>query len=99
MLLDAIAEAEELKVSEQELIQYLIQAAQQYGMDINEFIKVVDQNGQIPMFVAEVARRKALAVVLEAATVVDTKGKKVDLEDFLKTDDAGVEDHTGHDHD
>jgi trigger factor len=68
-------------------------------MDINEFIKVVDQNGQIPMFVAEVARRKALAVVLEAATVVDTKGKKVDLEDFLKTDDAGVEDHTGHDHD
>jgi trigger factor len=99
MLLDAIAEAEELKVSEQELIQYLMQAAQQYGMDINEFIKVVDQNGQIPMFVAEVARRKALAVVLEAATVVDTKGKKVDLEDFLKTDDAGVEDHTGHDHD
>jgi trigger factor len=99
MLLDAIAEAEELKVSEQELIQYLIQAAQQYGMDINEFIKVVDQNGQIPMFVAEVARRKALAVVLEAATVVDTKGKKVDLEDFLKTDDAGVEDHIGHDHD
>jgi trigger factor len=99
MLLDAIAEAEELKVSEQELIQYLMQAAQQYGMDINEFIKVVDQNGQIPMFVAEVARRKALAVLLEAATVVDTKGKKVDLEDFLKTDDAGVEDHTGHDHD
>jgi len=99
MLLDAIAEAEELKVSEQELIQYLMQAAQQYGMDVNEFIKVVDQNGQIPMFVAEVARRKALAVVLEAATVVDTKGKKIDLEDFLKTDDAGVEDHTGHDHD
>ncbi len=99
MLLDSISEAEEVKVNEQELIQYLIQAAQSYGMDVNEFIKIVDQNGQIPMFVAEVARRKALAFVLEAATVVDTKGKKVDLEDFLKTDDAGVEDHTGHDHD
>ena len=99
MLLDAIAESEELKVSEQELIQYLIQAAQSYGMDINEFIKIIDQNGQIPVFVAEVARRKALTLVLEAAEVVDSKGKKVDLSEFFKTDEEAGVDHTGHDHD
>ncbi len=98
MLLDAIAEAEEVKVSEEELIQALSAAAQGYGMDLNEFIKVIDQNGQIPMFVTDAARRKALSIVLEHADVTDVKGKKVDLAEFLKAD-ADVEDHSGHDHD
>ena len=97
MILDAIAEAEEVKVSEQELIQALAAAAQGYGMDLNEFIKIIDQNGQIPMFVTDAARRKALSIVLEHADVTDAKGKKVDLAEFLKAD-GDVEDHTGHDH-
>ncbi len=100
MLLDAIAEAEQLKVNENELLQYLIQASQSYGMEPNEFVKVVDEQGQIPSFVAEVARRKALSVVLETAAVVDSDGKKVDLAEFSKTDDGfAPENHEGHDHD
>ena len=100
MLLDAIAEAEQVKVNENELLQYLIQASQSYGMEPNEFVKVVDEQGQIPSFVAEVARRKALAVVLEAAAVTDSDGKKVDLAEFTKPDDGfAPENHEGHDHD
>ncbi len=100
MLLDAIAEAEQVKVNENELLQYLIQASQSYGMEPNEFVKVVDEQGQIPSFVAEVARRKALSVVLETAAVVDSDGKKVDLAEFSKTDDGfAPENHEGHDHD
>ncbi len=100
MLLDAIAEAEQVKVNENELLQYLIQASQSYGMEPNEFVKVVDEQGQIPSFVAEVARRKALSVVLETAAVVDSDGKKVDLAEFTKTDDGfAPENHEGHDHD
>ena len=98
MLLDAIAEAEEITVSEQDLIETLAGAAQSYGMDLNEFIKIIDQNGQIPMFVNDSARRKALKIVLEQAEVTDTKGKKVDLTNFLNAGSA-AEDHTGHDHD
>lgn len=98
MLLDAIAEAEEIKVSEQELISYLMQAAQSYGMEINEFIKAVDSNGQIPVFVAEVARRKALSSVLQTAEVTDAKGNKVDLTDYLKSDYGVQDSHEGHDH-
>jgi trigger factor len=88
MLLDAIAESEEVRVNENELLQYLIQASQSYGMQPNEFVKLVDEQGQIPSFVAEVARRKALSIVLEAATVTDSEGNKVDLAEFAKTDDA-----------
>ncbi|MEY4993925.1 MAG: hypothetical protein RIS82_1047 [Actinomycetota bacterium] len=99
MLLDAIAEKEELQVSEQELIQYLVQASQQYGMTPNDFIKAISEQGQVPMFVAEVARRKALTVVLEAAVVTDAKGKSVDLSEFTKANAPAEDDHAGHDHD
>ena len=99
MLLDAIAEAEQVRVNENELMQYLIQASQSYGMEPNEFVKIVDEQGQIPSFVSEVARRKALAVVLEAAVITDSEGNKVDLAEFTKTDDGfAPENHEGHDH-
>jgi trigger factor len=40
----------------------------------------VDEADQVQSFVAEVARRKALAVALEQATVKDASGSVVDLE-------------------
>jgi trigger factor len=113
ILLDAIAEKEEVKVSQDELTQYLIQGAAQYGMEPGEFIQVLDKNGQIPAMIGEVARAKALAIVLDKANVVDTKGKKVDVSEFtasMKNDDdtspdtadmleGDVEDeHAGHNH-
>jgi trigger factor len=102
-LLDAIAEREEVSVEQPELIEYLVMSAQQYGMDPNQFAQAIDQQGQVPAMVAEVARRKALAAVLEKATVVDTTGAPVDLNEITATDLAsqlveGEHDHEGHDH-
>jgi trigger factor len=85
ILLDSIVEKEEIKVSQEELTSYLVQGAQQYGMEPGEFIQVLDKNGQIPSMVAEVARSKALAVVLSKAKVVDSKGKPVDVSAFTAT--------------
>jgi trigger factor len=100
MILDAIAEAEEVRVNENELLQYLIQASQSYGMQPNEFVKMVDEQGQVPAFVAEVARRKALTIVLQAAEVTDTEGNKVDLAEFNEAEEEFLgESHEGHDHD
>ena len=104
IFLDALAEKEEVKVSQDELTQYLIQGAAQYGMEPGEFIKILDQNGQIPGMVGEVARSKALSVALSKAKVVDSKGKAVDLTAFTAAAVAPVadamdsEDHSGHDH-
>ena len=105
IFLDALAEKEEVKVSQDELTQYLIQGAAQYGMEPGEFIKILDQNGQIPGMVGEVARSKALSVALSKAKVVDSKGKAVDLTAFTAAAVAPVaeaidtDDHAGHDHD
>ena len=101
-LLDAIAEKEKVSVAQNELIEYLVMSAQQFGMDPNEFAKSVDEGGQIPSMVAEVARRKALAAVLNKAKVVDTAGNEVDLNELDAGDGAlGYDeghDHEGHDH-
>ncbi|MDQ1543520.1 MAG: trigger factor [Actinomycetota bacterium] len=93
ILLDAIAEKEEIKVSQDELTQYLIQASAQYSMEPGEFIKVLDENGQIPAMVGEVARAKTLAVILDQANVVDTKGNKVDVSEFtaIARNDEGID--------
>ncbi|HEX6918218.1 MAG TPA: trigger factor [Phycicoccus sp.] len=96
-LLDAIAEKLEVRVEQPELIEYLVMSAQQYGMDPNQFAQAIDQQGQIPAMVQEVARRKALAAVLDSAKVTDTAGAAVDLDALVAPDQAHDHDHD-HDH-
>ncbi|MFF2390370.1 trigger factor [Agromyces sp. NPDC058104] len=87
ILLDAIAEAEKVQVSQEELTQYLVQGAAQYGMDPNEFVQILSQQGQIPAMVGEVARNKALAIALGKAKVSDAAGNPVDLSEFTAVGD------------
>jgi trigger factor len=87
ILLDTLAENLEVKVNQGELVDYLVSASRQYGMDPNTFIQTVDQQGQIPAMVAEVARSKALAVALRRVAVVDAAGAPVDLSEFIGSDE------------
>jgi trigger factor len=67
-------------------------SSQQYGMDPNQFAQSLDQDGQIPAMVAEVARRKALATVLEKVSVKDTAGNVIDLNESVPgTEDFEIE--------
>jgi trigger factor len=88
ILLDEVAQENDVKVSQDELTQYLVQGAAQYGMDPNEFVKILSENGQIPSMVGEVARNKALAIILGKVKVVDTNGDAVDLGEFTAIADA-----------
>jgi trigger factor len=89
ILLDTLAEMLVVKVSQEELLEYLVNASAQYGMDPNTFIQTVDKQGQLPAMVAEVGRTKATALALHKATVVDAAGAPVDLTPFIgSADDA-----------
>lgn len=94
-LLDEIATAEALSVNEQELTQHLLRRAQQSGESPEAFIQHVMQHNHVPEFVAEVRRGKALAHVVESATVKDTEGAVVELKtlqpDGTYADPAEVE--------
>ncbi|APZ34393.1 trigger factor [Microbacterium aurum] len=91
MILDKLAEAHEVQVSQEELTQYLIQSAAQYGMAPQEFVDALQQGNQLPAMVGEVARNKALAIALGKVTVVDTNGKSVDLTGFAAVDEDEAE--------
>jgi trigger factor len=80
LLLDAVVDAEGIKVEDQELIEYLAFQSRNYGMDPNEFIKQVANAGQVPMFVDELSRRKAVDALVAHAEISDAKGNKVSVE-------------------
>ncbi|WP_069387610.1 trigger factor [Cellulosimicrobium cellulans] len=92
ILLDTLAEQLEVKVAQNELLEYLVQASRQYGMDPNQFIQSLDQGGQIPAMVGEVARSKSLAVALRQIEVKDSAGNVVDLTEFIGSDDEDAAD-------
>ena len=80
LILDKVVDAEEIKVEDQELIEYLAMNAQSYSMDPNDFIKQVASNGQVALYASELARRKAVDFLVANAEITDTKGNKVDYQ-------------------
>ena len=96
-ILDELVSTEKLNVNQEELTEHLMRRAQSSGMSPDQFAQAVVEGGQVPMLVGEVARGKALALVVEAATVKDTNGEVVDLDegsedDEDETTEAAVED-------
>jgi len=90
-VLDAIAAKEELAVNQEELTEHLLRRAAGSGMTPDQFAQQVVEGGQVPLLVGEVVRGKALAVVVEAAKVVDTEGNVVDFEDDEEETEAAAE--------
>ncbi|MEU9757655.1 trigger factor, partial [Streptomyces althioticus] len=80
-VLDELVKQEKLNVNQEELTEHLMRRAASSGMSPDQFAQAVVEQGQVPLLVGEVARGKALAVVVEKATVKDTNGETVDLED------------------
>lgn len=78
-ILDSIADAEAVAVSDAELTEYIVRQAQRYNMAPQEFADQIVQAGNIAALVADVRRNKALATVLESANVTDESGNPVDL--------------------
>ncbi|MFT4245028.1 MAG: trigger factor [Micrococcaceae bacterium] len=94
LLLDTIAEKEEIQVGQQELMDYIVASADQYGMDPNQFAQMLDSSGQVSQIVGEVGRRKALTTVVSTATVKDSAGKKVELPSLVADDKQADADKT-----
>ncbi|MGO3720166.1 trigger factor [Microbacterium gubbeenense] len=90
LLFDRIAKDLDVQVSQEEFTQYLMQASGQYGMSPQDFIQALQQGNQLQAVMGDVARNKAIAVVLGKAEVVDTAGEPVNLEGFaaVEGDDA-----------
>lgn len=90
LVLDALADAEQVGVGDQELTERIIYQAQQYQMPPEEFVRRIQEAGQLGAIYADVRRSKALIAAVRAATVTDASGGAVDLSELLG-DDAEAE--------
>jgi trigger factor len=79
-ILDAIADAREVTVDNDDLSAQIIAQAQRSRMSPEQYAQQLQQGGNIAEFVADVRRTKALAQLLEQTTITDASGNVVDLE-------------------
>jgi len=98
LLLDAIADAEEIGVSDDEFTAEVVHRAQHAGIPPQQYYDQLVQAGLTTSIAVEVRRNKALLAVLERITVKDEGGAVLTLEELRGGVEAG-EDHFGHNHD
>lgn len=108
LILDTLAEAEEVTVEQPEVFEYLVHSARRYGMDPNEYIQIMAKRGELPGVVAELGRTKGITSLLRRVRVVEENGQEVDLsvvlgpekeadsgEDFIDVTGAVTADEAG----
>ena len=94
LVLDAVADKEEIGVTDAELTDQVVRRAARAGVSPDQYAQKVVKAGQLPGLVSEVRRGKALATVMESATITDSAGNPVDLEllrDDMASPSADVE--------
>ncbi|SFD43057.1 trigger factor [Klenkia taihuensis] len=79
-VLDAIADAREVTVDNDDLSAQIMAQAQRNRMSPEQYAQQLQQGNGIADFVADVRRTKALAQLLEQTTITDASGNEVDLE-------------------
>lgn len=95
LVLDAVADAQQVGVSDAELTEHIVMQAQRYGMAPQEFAQQMSQAGTLPTLVADVRRNKALLAVVDAATVTDASGRTVDVAALRRELASGTEGEGG----
>jgi len=94
-ILDAIADAREITVDNDDLSAQIVAQAQRNRMSPEQYAQQLQQGGNIAEFVADVRRTKALAQLLEQTTITDASGNVVDLEALRpRTEQAGADDES-----
>jgi trigger factor len=79
-ILDAIADAREVTVDNDDLSAQIMAQAQRSRVSPEQYAQQLQQSGNIAEFVADVRRTKTLAQLLENTTITDESGNVVDLE-------------------
>ena len=91
MMLDKLSELFKTQPDQNELFSFMMEQAQAYGMDPNQFIQAAAQTNQIGAFAGELTRGKALISALRLATVVDGDGNELNVSEVVGEAPEGEE--------
>ncbi|GGK38116.1 trigger factor [Pilimelia terevasa] len=79
IILDALAEAEKVEVSDDEFGREIVQRAQRAGMQPQQYYDQLARSGTAGAVYGDVRRGKALTTLMEKATLTDSAGEVIDL--------------------
>ncbi|MEU7869456.1 trigger factor [Dactylosporangium sp. NPDC049140] len=94
LVLDTLADAEDVQVSDDEFGHEIVHRAQRAGLGPQQYYDQLVQAGVAGAVFGDVRRGKALGIVLERVKIVDSEGTPLSLEDLR----GAVDEHEGHDH-
>lgn len=90
-VLDQVVADSEIGIQDDELSQHIFRRAQESGQDPNSYIQHIMEHNHVPEMVSEVLRGKALAELMQQATVKDASGTVLEL-GKLRADGSIAED-------
>ncbi|KIR63418.1 MULTISPECIES: trigger factor [Micromonospora] len=96
LLLDTLADAEEVQVSDDEFGHEIVHRAQRAGMPPQQYYDQLVRSGSAAAVFGDVRRGKALASVMERIKIKDTAGNEVSL-DAIRAEGEEAHDHD-HEH-
>ena len=96
LLLDTIADADDVQVSDDEFGHEIVHRAQRAGMAPQQYYDQLVRSGAAGAVFGDVRRGKALAALMEKIQIKDAEGNEISL-DALRADGAGEHDHN-HEH-
>ncbi|GGM72128.1 trigger factor [Dactylosporangium sucinum] len=94
LVLDTLADAEDVQVSDDEFGHEIVHRAQRAGMGPQQYYDQLVQAGVAGAVFGDVRRGKALGIVLERVKIVDSEGATLSLDDLR----GAADEHEGHDH-
>ncbi|MBE1484368.1 trigger factor [Plantactinospora soyae] len=97
LLLDTLADAEEVQVSDDEFGHEIVHRAQRAGLAPQQYYDQLVRSGAAGAVFGDVRRGKALAMVMERIKISDSAGNPVNLEELRAA--SGEEHDHEHDHD
>lgn len=92
LVLDTLADAEEIKVTDDEYGHEVVHRAQRVGMAPQAYYDQLVRSGMAAAVYGDVRRGKALAMVLERVTITDSAGNPVNAADLRGSTDAPEDD-------
>lgn len=79
LVLDAIADKEEISVTNEEVTERVVRQALQSGQEPRQYAEQVMRSGALAVVADEIRRNKALTFVLERAAITGADGEKIDV--------------------
>ena len=95
LLLDTLADQEDIQVSDDEFGHEIVHRAQRVGVAPQQYYDQLVRSGMAAAVFGDVRRGKALTVVLERVRITDTAGNQLSLDDLRA--ETGTDEHD-HDH-